>query len=147
MTTDMIMLARQNAESLAVSNVDFIQGDMEQIPLPDASMDVVISNCVLCLSPDKDAVARECFRILSPGGRLHISDMMSLGEVPETLRSDPEKWAACITGAEDRNTYLNRLGNAGFSNISIKEDEGTARIYDPSAPAVISVKVVAFKPN
>ena len=147
MTTDMIKLAQQNAESLGVSNVSFIQGEMEEIPLPDSSIDVVISNCVVCLSTDKDAVARECFRILSPGGRLHISDMMSLGEVPETLRSDPEKWSACMTGAEDRNTYLNRLGNAGFSNISIKEDEGTARVYDTSAPAVISVKVVAFKPN
>ena len=147
MTTDMIALARQNADSLGVSNVEFIQGEMEQIPLPDASIDVVISNCVVCLSPDKDAVARESFRILSPGGRLHISDMMSLGEVPEALRSDPEKWAACVTGAEDRNSYLNRLGSAGFTNISIEEDQGTARIYDPSAPAVISVKVVAYKPS
>ena len=147
MTAYMIMLAQKNAASLGVTNVDFIHGEMEQIPLPDASIDVVISNCVVCLSPDKDAVAHESFRILSPGGRLHISDMMSLGEVPETLRNDPEQWAACVTGAEDRDAYLSRLGNAGFTNISIEEEEGTARIYDLSAPAVISVKVVAFKPN
>ena len=146
MTTDMINLARKNAASLDISNVEFIQGEMEDIPLPDSSIDVVISNCVVCLSPDKDAVARESFRILSPGGRLHISDMMSLGIVPEILRSDIEKWTACITGAEDRTSYLTRLEDAGFTNISIDED-GIARIYDPIAPAVISVKVVAYKPN
>ena len=147
MTTDMIRLAKQNAASLDVSNVEFIQGEMEDIPLPDSSIDVVISNCVVCLSPDKDAVARESFRILSSGGRLHISDMMSLGPVPEALRSDTEKWTSCITGAEDRESYLTRLENAGFTNISIDAEGGTARIYDPSAPAVVSVKVVAYKPN
>lgn len=144
MTPDMLALARRNAETLGVSNVEFVQGEMENIPLPDASVDVVISNCVVCLSPDKEAVARESFRVLAPGGRLHISDMMALGPMPKELREDPQKWASCVSGADDRETYLSRLAGAGFLDIAITQ-EGPARAREDGAD-VVSVKVVAYKP-
>ncbi|MBI2166335.1 MAG: arsenite methyltransferase [Chloroflexi bacterium] len=145
MTPDMLALARKNAETLGVSNVEFIQGEMEDIPLPDASVDVVISNCVVCLSPDKDAVAREAYRVLAPGGRLHLSDMMALGPMPKELREDPQKWASCVSGADDRETYLERLAGAGFLDIAITQ-EGPARAQEEGSPDVVSVKVVAYKP-
>lgn len=145
MTPDMLALARRNADALGVSNVEFIQGDMEDIPLPDASMDVVISNCVVCLSPDKEAVAREAFRVLAPGGRIHISDMMALGPMPKELRENPQKWASCVAGAEDRETYMERLARAGFLDIAITQ-EGPVRAQGEGSPDVASVKVVAYKP-
>ena len=144
MTQDMLDLARHNQAKLGLTNVEFIQGEMESIPLPDASVDVVISNCVVCLSPDKDAVFQETFRLLSPGGRLHISDMMALtSDGPE--RTDPEAWTSCIAGAEDRDIYLGRLHRAGFADIHI--DEEKVRFDDQEIPMnVASVKVVARKP-
>lgn len=145
MTNDMLALARKNAEKMGISNVEFIYGEMEDMPLPDASIDVVISNCVVCLSPDKDAVAREAFRVLTPGGRMHISDMMALGPMPLELRADVQKWASCITGAEERDTYLGRLTAAGFVDIAITQ-EGEPRVQEGGGPDVASVKVVARKP-
>ena len=145
MTPDMLALARRNAKTLGVSNVEFIEGEMEDIPLPDASVDVIISNCVVCLSPDKEAVAREAFRVLAPGGRLHVSDMMALGPMPMELREDPQKWASCVSGAEEREKYLDRLVRAGFSDIAITQ-EGEPRVQGDGFPDVSSVKVVAYKP-
>ena len=145
MTTEMLALARRNAVNLGVPNVEFVQGEMEDIPLPDASVDVVISNCVVCLSTDKEAVTREAFRVLAPGGRLHISDMMALGPMPEELREDPQKWASCISGADERDTYLDRLARAGFLDIAITL-EGDPRVLGDGFPDVSSVKVVAYKP-
>ena len=143
MTPDMLALARSNQAKLGLTNVEFVKGEIENIPLPDASVDVVISNCVVCLSPDKDAVFREAFRVLSPGGRLHVSDMMCTDEeAPD--RSDVEAWVSCTAGAEPRETYLGRLRNAGFEGIAI---EGEAACVEGDAPAnVSSVKVVARKP-
>ena len=145
MTQDMLELARQNQASLGLTNVEFVQGEMENMPLPDASVDVVISNCVVCLSPDKDAVFQEAFRVLSPGGRLHISDMMALtNEGP--ARTDPEAWASCIAGAENQDVYLSRLRNAGFVDLDITEEK--IRFDDEGVPMnVASVKVVANKPG
>ena len=145
MTQDMLELARKNQASLGLTNVEFVQGDMEKMPLPDDSVDVVISNCVVCLSPDKDAVFQEAFRVLSPGGRLHISDMMALtNEGP--ARTDPEAWASCIAGAEDRDVYLGRLRNAGFVDLELTEEK--IRFDDEGVPMnVASVKVVAKKPG
>ena len=144
MTPDMLELARTNQANLGLTNVEFVQGDMEKMPLPDASVDVVISNCVVCLSPDKDAVFQETFRVLSPGGRVHISDMMSNSD-EGPARTDPEAWASCIAGAEQRDTYLDRLRQAGFEGITITEE--TARCDDEGVPMnVSSVKVVARKP-
>ena len=144
MTPDMLELARTNQANLGLTNVEFVQGEMENMPLPDSSVDVVISNCVVCLSPDKDAVFQETFRVLASGGRIHISDMMSnTHEGP--ARTDPEAWASCIAGAEHRDVYLDRLRKAGFEGITITEE--TARCDDEGVPMnVSSVKVVAHKP-
>ncbi|MDP6494409.1 MAG: arsenite methyltransferase [Dehalococcoidia bacterium] len=145
MTPDMLALARRNAKTLGISNVEFVEGYIEDIPLPEASVDVVISNCVVCLSPDKEAVAREAFRVLSPGGRLHLSDIMALGPMPQGMRDDPQKWASCVSGAEERETYLGRLSEAGFRDIDITE-EGGPRSQEGRLPDVTSVKVIAYKP-
>jgi arsenite methyltransferase len=144
MTSDMLELARKNQARLGLTNVEFVQGEIEKIPLPDASVDVVISNCVICLSPDKDAVFREAFRVLSPGGRIHISDMVAL--TPEgPARTDPEAWVACVAGAEYQEVYLGRLRKAGF--VDVKTTEEKARFDNEGVPVnVASVKVVARKP-
>ena len=145
MTPDMLELARKNQANLGLTNVEFVQGEMEDMPLPDASLDVVISNCVVCLSPDKDAVFRETFRVLAPGGRVHISDMMSVSD-DGPARTDPEAWASCIAGAEPREVYLDRLHQAGFVDITITEE--SVRCDDEGVPMnVSSVKVVAHKPG
>ena len=145
MTPDMLALARRNAKTLGVTNVEFLEGFIEDIPLPESSVDVVISNCVVCLSPDKEAVVSESFRVLSPGGRLHLSDMMSLGPMPQELREDPQSWSSCVSGAEERDTYLGRLAGAGFVDVAI-EQEGKPRSLGDGFPDVVSVKVVAHKP-
>ncbi len=145
MTPDMLELARQNQANLGLTNVEFIKGEIEQIPLPDNHVDVVISNCVVCLSPDKDAVFSETFRVLTPGGRIHLSDMMSL--TPEgPVRTDPEAWTACVAGAEDRDVYRGRLQRAGF--VDIETTEENIKFDDGGLPLnVASVKVVARKPQ
>jgi SAM-dependent methyltransferase len=145
MTPDMLALARRNAATLGVTNVEFVEGFIEDIPLPESSVDVVISNCVVCLSPDKDAVVSEAYRVLSPGGRLHLSDMMSLGPMPQELRDDAQSWSSCVSGAEERDTYLGRLAGAGFVDVAI-EQEGEPRSQGGEFPDVVSVKVVAHKP-
>lgn len=144
MTPDMLDLARSNQAKLGLTNVEFVKGEIENIPLPDASVDVVISNCVVCLSPDKDAVFREAFRVLSPGGRLHISDMMALND-GGPAQKDVEAWISCTAGAEPRETYLGRLRNAGFEDVAITEESACV---EGDAPADVSgVKVVARKPE
>lgn len=144
MTDDMLSLARANQSKLGITNVEFVKGEMEQMPLPDASVDVVISNCVVCLSPDKDAVFQESFRVLTPGGRVHISDMVSMTD-EGPARTDAEAWASCIAGAEGRDVYLGRLRQAGFAAIEITEEK--VRFDDNGVPMnVASVKVVAHKP-
>ena len=144
MTPDMLELARRNAANLGLSNVEFVQGEIEKIPLPDASVDVVISNCVICLSPDKDAVFRETFRVLAPGGRIHVSDMVALS--PEgPAKTDAEAWVACIAGAEDKAIYLSRLQTAGFVGVETTDED--IRFDDDGVPLnVASLKVVAHKP-
>ncbi len=143
MTPDMLDLARSNQAKLGLTNVEFIHGEIENIPLPDASVDVVISNCVVCLSPDKDAVFREAFRVLAPGGRLHISDMMALNADGPALK-DTEAWVTCSAGAEPKDVYLGRLSGAGFKDIAI--DAETACVENDAPADVSSVKVVAHKP-
>ena len=143
MTPDMLELARKNQERLGLTNVEFVHGELEDMPIPDSSVDVIISNCVVCLSPDKDAVFREAFRVLAPGGRIHLSDMMSLSsEGP--ARTDPEAWTECIAGAEDREVYLGRLRSAGFVDIELTEE--SAQAPEAASPLnVVSVKVVAHR--
>ena len=144
MTLDMLELAHKNLATTGLTNVEFVEGEMENIPLPDECVDVVISNCVICLSPDKDAVFREAYRVLAPGGRVHVSDMVALSPEGPSI-TDAEAWVACVGGAEDKAVYLGRLQQAGFIGVettdeSIKFDE------DGKSLNVASVKVVAHKP-
>lgn len=144
MTPEMLALANANRDRMGLANVEFVQGHLEAIPLPDASVDVVISNCVICLSPDKDAVFREAWRVLAPGGRLHVSDMLALTADGPRL-TDAAAWASCIGGAEYRETYLARMAAAGFVAITTR-DESLQIDADDVPLNVASVKVSARKP-
>lgn len=142
MTPEMLEKARENAERVGATNVEFRLGEMEAIPLEDASVDVVISNCVINLSPDKDAVFREAFRVLRPGGRMSISDIVWLGEPPPALRRSLELWAGCIAGALEKEDYLKKIKAAGFDikETSLKE-------FLPGKPRnIASLTLKAVKP-
>ena len=123
MTPDMIKLARRNAKKLGVTNVDFRFGEMEEMPLPDDSVDVIISNCVINLSPDKDAVFAEAYRVLRPGGRLSISDVVVDGDLPPIIRSRLDAWAGCLAGALEESVYLNKIRAAGFKQVEVVSRE------------------------
>src|ERR1700734_822540 len=126
MTDEMLALANENRQKSGLENVEFLKGEIENIPLPDNSVDVIISNCVINLSADKDKVLREAFRVLKPGGRFAISDVVTRGEIPERVRRDVLLWAGCIAGALDENDYRMRLAAAGFEAIGIEP----TRVYD-----------------
>ena len=119
MTEEMLTLAEQNRQTAGVENVKFLKGHIEAIPLPDNSVDVIISNCVINLSADKDAVLREAFRTLKPGGRFAVSDVVVEGELPLPILRDMEAYVGCVAGALEKNDYLKRLTNAGFVEESI----------------------------
>jgi arsenite methyltransferase len=119
MTPDMIKLARRNAKKLGATNVEFDYGEMEEMPLPDQSVDVIISNCVINLSPDKDAVFHEAYRVLRPGGRLSVSDMVVDGDLPPAVRANLNAWAGCIAGALDESDYLSKIRAAGFERVEV----------------------------
>jgi len=125
MTDEMLALARRNAQAARVTNVEFLKGEIEAIPLPDASVEVIHSNCVVNLSPNKDAVFAEAFRVLKPGGRFAIADIVVRGELPEAIRKHLELWAGCVAGALKEEEYRAKLANAGFTEIEI----APARIY------------------
>jgi len=120
MTDDMLALARENQRQAGVTNVEFLRGEIENIPLPASSVDVIISNCVINLSADKDRVMSEALRVLKPGGRFAVSDVVVRGDVPDEVRKSMLLWVGCIAGALDHNDYLTRLQNAGFEDISIE---------------------------
>ncbi len=120
MTDEMLELARKNAATAGVSNVEFLKGEIEHIPLPDSSVDVIISNCVINLSTDKEKVLREAFRVLKPGGRFAVSDVVVDGPVPEEIRRRVELWVGCIAGALDRADYRDLLTRAGFVDVAIE---------------------------
>jgi len=126
MTDEMLELARANAASAGATNVEFLKGEIEQIPLPDSSVDVIISNCVINLSADKRKVLGEAFRVLKPGGRFAVSDVVVRGEVPEAVRKSMELWVGCIAGALGEDEFLRLLADAGFENPSIEP----TRIYE-----------------
>ncbi|MCC6532900.1 MAG: arsenite methyltransferase [Burkholderiales bacterium] len=126
MTDEMLAVARENQAKAGLTNVEFLKGEMEHIPLPDASVDVVISNCVINLSADKDQVLREAFRVLKPGGRIAVSDVVVRGEVPAEVRKSVELWIGCIAGALRDDEYRAKLTAAGFDDISIEP----TRVYD-----------------
>ncbi len=125
MTDEMLELARENQRKAGVANVEFLKGTIEEIPLPDASVDVIISNCVINLSADKDRVLREAFRVLKPGGRLAVSDVVTKGEVPAPIKKSMELWIGCIAGALSEEEYTSKLSAAGFTGISVEP----TRIY------------------
>ena len=125
MTDEMLALARENQAKAGVSNVEFLKGEIENIPLPDDSLDVIISNCVINLSGDKDRVLREAFRVLKPGGRFAISDVVVRGAVPAEIRKSIELWIGCIAGALQEYEYRDKLFSAGFSSVEIEP----TRIY------------------
>ena len=120
MTDEMLALARENQRKAGVSNVEFLKGEIEAIPLPDRSVDVVISNCVINLSADKDAVLREAFRVLRPGGRLAVSDVVVRGDVPAEIRRSVELWIGCVAGALAESEYRAKLDRAGFEAIDVE---------------------------
>jgi len=126
MTDEMLALARENQRKAGVENVEFLKGEIEQIPLPDNSVDVVISNCVINLSGDKDRVLREAFRVLKPGGRFAVSDVVTRGAVPEDVRQNMLLWVGCIAGALDDYQYVAKLTKAGFEGVSIEP----TRVYN-----------------
>jgi arsenite methyltransferase len=126
MTDDMLALARENQKKAGIENVEFLKGEIENIPLPDNSVDVIISNCVINLSADKDRVLREAFRVLKPGGRFAVSDVVVRGEVPEEIRKSMLLWVGCIAGALRDYDYVAKLARAGFDSIQIEP----TRVYN-----------------
>jgi arsenite methyltransferase len=169
MTPEMIKLARQNAKKIGASNVEFRYGEMEDMPLPDESVDVIISNCVINLSPDKGEVFSEAYRVLRPGGRLAVSDIVTYGPLPEIVRSNLEAWAGCVSGALDETVYLDKMRQAGFTEVEVTarnfaeveqwaeldEAQEIAQNLDESVVSqfmgqlggkIASIKVVARKP-
>jgi arsenite methyltransferase len=120
MTDEMLALARENQRKAGIENVEFLKGEMENIPLPDNSVDVVISNCVINLSADKDRVLREAFRVLKPGGRFAVSDVVVRGDIPADIRRSVELWVGCVAGALEESEYRTKLEIAGFEAIDIE---------------------------
>jgi arsenite methyltransferase len=163
MTDEMLALARENQRKAGIENVEFLKGEIENIPLPDNSVDIVISNCVINLSADKDRVLRETFRVLKPGGRFAVSDVVVRGDVPGEVRRSMEMWVGCIAGALQDHEYIGKLAKAGFDGIDIEptrvysiEDArqfliGEGINVDAIAPQVenkfMSAFIRAFKPS
>jgi arsenite methyltransferase len=156
MTDEMLALAEQNKARSGLGNVEFLRGEIEHIPLPDASVDVIISNCVINLSADKDQVLREAFRVLRPGGRFAVSDIVIRGVLPQELRENTVLWAGCFAGALAGNVYRAKLQAAGFTSIEVRATrvfgEGEAREFlasagldaDRLAPQVAGKVISAF---
>lgn len=126
MTDEMLNLARENQKKAGVANVEFLRGEIENIPLPGNTVDVIISNCVINLSGDKDRVLREAFRVLKPGGRFAVSDVVTRGDIPAELKRSMELWIGCVAGALSEDEYRAKLGAAGFGAIEIE----STRVYD-----------------
>ena len=135
MTDEMLELARSNQREAGVENVEFLRGEIESIPLPDSSVDVVISNCVINLSGDKPRVLREAARVLRPGGRFAVSDVIADPDMSEETRADMREWTGCIAGALTRDEFESELATAGFESIEIEE---THRVHEQAASALVS---------
>jgi len=148
MTPAMLERANQNRERLGLANVEFREGRIEALPVEDNSIDVILSNCVINLAPDKSAVFAEAFRVLKPGGRFSVSDIVSEGEFSEELRADMERWAECVTGAIDADKYMEMLKAAGFTEVEIKDKSDAEGIVErqPGMPRIFSALIVASKP-
>ena len=127
MTDEMLALANQNKRKAGIENVEFLKGEIEHIPLPDNSVDVIISNCVINLSANKDQVLREAFRVLKPGGRFAVSDVVTRGEIPDEVRRSVLLWVGCVAGALEESEYRTKLASAGFEKIEIESDQSLSR--------------------
>jgi SAM-dependent methyltransferase len=148
MTDEMLALARENQKKAGAQNVEFLKGTIESIPLPDNTVDVIISNCVINLSGDKDRVLREAFRVLKPGGRLAVSDVVIRGEVPPEIRKSMELWVGCMAGALQETEYREKLAAAGFQSIAVeptrvyRADEASEYLVAAGLdPAVVGPKI------
>ena len=161
-TPAMIDKARLNAEKLGFQNVEFRQGDIEKMPVTSNLADVIVSNCVLNLVPDKDAVIKEIYRVLKPGGHFSISDIVLIGELPDALRKDAEMYAGCVAGAIQKDTYLELISENGFKNITIQKEKvivipddilknylGAAELesFKSGETGIFSITVFAEKPT
>jgi arsenite methyltransferase len=140
MTDEMLELARANQREAGVENVEFLRGTIEDVPLPDGSVDVIISNCVINLSGDKPAVFREAARVLRPGGRFAVSDIVADPEMDEATRRDMAQWTGCIAGALTEDEFRSQLEAAGFEQVEVKE---THRVHDQAGSAIIRARVPA----
>ncbi len=153
MTPEMIQLARENAQRIGTSNVEFRLGEMEHMPVSDNSVDVIISNCVINLSPDKDAVFNEAYRVLKPGGRLCVSDIVLLGELTPEIKNDIVNWVSCIAGALPQDKYLGKIHSAGFKKVEVVDSTEWAPKKRPLETQraltgkLASLKIKAFKPG
>lgn len=149
MTHEMLKLARSNAEKLDAQNVTFLLGKIEAVPLPDEAVDLVISNCVIALAPDKQLVFDEIYRVLKPGGRFVVSDIVSATELPEDARQDMAEWVACIGGADLQSRYMERIAGTGFERTKVLAEEQFSSDSgdDPWRASLRSVTVRAFKPG
>ena len=166
MTAEMLERARANCKKSGYKNVDFRLGEIENLPIADNTADIIISNCVINLSPNKQQVFKEAYRVLKPKGRLMISDMVLLGEIPEKVKNSVLAYVGCIAGAENKDEYLSKIKQAGFQNIEvIKEENLPEDMLDDSdiqssieklkltkqettelAKRIVSIKVSAIKP-
>src|SRR5919198_1342574 len=142
MTDDMLALARENLRKAGVTNVEFLKGDIENMPLADCSVDVIISNCVINLSTDKDRVFAEAFRVLKPGGRFAVSDVVARGDAPEEIRRSTDAWIGCLAGALEQDVYRTKLARAGFDQIELD----TLRVYAIADGRFASAFIRAVKP-
>jgi ubiquinone/menaquinone biosynthesis C-methylase UbiE len=140
MTDEMLELARRNQREAEIENVEFLKGTIEDVPLPDDSVDVIISNCVINLSGDKPAVFREAARVLRPGGRFAVSDIVADPGMDEATRLDMAQWTGCIAGALSEDEFRRELEGAGFENVEIRE---THRVHDQAGSAIIRARVPA----
>lgn len=147
MTEEMVKKARQTANRYGYNNVEFRVGEIENLPVEDDSIDVIISNCVINLSPDKLATYKEAFRVLRPNGRILISDLVTEGELPEDVRQSFEAWAGCIAGALEKQEYLDTIKKAGFRDVTIVAEHtfGKPGMDDRLAGKIISIQVKAYK--
>jgi ubiquinone/menaquinone biosynthesis C-methylase UbiE len=148
MTPEMLERARLAASRLGVRNVEFRQGYLESLPVEAANVDVVISNCVINLSPDKPQVFREIFRTLKPGGRVAVSDIVTNGPLPEALKKDMEAWGACVAGALDVSEYTTGLSEAGFTDVEVQPKGDASELIEAAGlkGKIFSAAITARKP-
>lgn len=147
MTPEMLAVAEANKQKMGASNVEFRMGMIEELPVEDDFVDVIMSNCVINLAPDKSAVFQEAYRVLKPGGRLSVSDIVTEGEFDEAMRSDLAKWSECITGAIDIKDYIGKLEAAGFKDIQVFDKVEAKEVFQgaPGAPRIYSARIIGYK--